>query len=213
MQKINNKMRNSSKDSGALVKAPRSGSISSTGTSHTDDFSVSSHSEVSASAATPRIPLTANQRMFQEWFDLINAHDVELMEDMLDPDCEHTCEQGVMQNHEYLAEMGNLFKSFPDFSFRYFGKIEEISLPNEEGRFSLRCKQVVSKGTHTGEDYGYGPYPSVPPKGKAVSTDAEIVTLTIDRATRRIVKIKVVPTGENSGMAALYTQIGGFPLI
>lgn len=183
--------------------------MSSVGSADSTTSTNSSGSGGSGSRNKTSLPLDHNQRMFQDWLDVLNSHDVELVDDMLDMDCQHVYGEMTLKNQEFLAEMTNMYKSFPDLSMRRYGKIEQVPSKIEHA-FTVKCAQVQTKGTHTGAPYGFGPFPAMPAEGKSITTEGTEMALTVDDRTRKIIKVEKPGM---SGPGAIYTQVGGFPLM
>lgn len=117
-------------------------------------------------------------------------------------------------NHEmnlagFQEEMHRLLDSFPDFSFTW-KSIQ--SHPTPDGGVVVSLVNVVATGTHTGAAYAFGPCDPINATGQTVQTDPEDKHYHFSN-TGSLVSLKVYPKGEMSGMAGVYTKLGGFPLL
>lgn len=92
-----------------------------------------------------------------------------------------------------------LVKSFPDFRLEANG-FQEIE-PNVVQFTSVAC------GSHTGEPFSFGPFPPINATGKVCRNDPETSKITV--VDGKIKRWVVTPTGEHSGFAGFYTQLGG----
>ena len=110
------------------------------------------------------------------------------------------CFPGVeMIASEIAEETVKLAKAFPDAHFVVHEAI--LTEPN------VVLIKVNWTGTHTGDDYAFGPYPPVPATGKQVSTDPEHITVTFKDTL--IVRFEVKPMGPVTGWHGVYETIGG----
>lgn len=134
------------------------------------------------------------------------------------------CEFYDVSGQELLCEMRwnllfeegeKLFLAFPDF--RIIAKVineGSSSSPSQQQQDddtpSVVKMLLVSCGTHTGADYGFGPYPPIGPSGRKVVNDPEEVHFYLEG--NKICKIVIYPTGEKTGLQGFYAGPGGFPI-
>ena len=100
----------------------------------------------------------------------------------------------------FVMTSNSIRKSFPDIVFQY-EKIKET----KPGR--VLVDNYVVSGTHTGEPYGFGPYPKIPAAGKHVVNDPGRIWVQVEDG--KITKMDVISLGDKTGPPGLYQQIGG----
>jgi hypothetical protein len=105
-----------------------------------------------------------------------------------------------MLGYEFLEEVASALSSFPDLRFTW-SKFTEIS-PGV-----VTSSSLVAEGTHTGEPYGFGPFPAIKAKGTKCKDPPLTVTGTIENG--KIVHWHLDGGGELCGPPSFYTQIGG----
>ncbi|CAB9529818.1 unknown protein [Seminavis robusta] len=98
------------------------------------------------------------------------------------------------------AEHDKLYKSFPDIKFTY-------ECIKEDRAGQVVVEELRASATHTGEPYGFGPFPPVPTSNKSVANDPERLWFTVKDG--KIVMMQVISLGDITGPPGFYVQIGG----
>jgi len=106
-----------------------------------------------------------------------------------------------MTFNEYVAELGNVWASFPDFEMTL------LELPKSESHQQVTIHVRVS-GTHTGKPYGFGPFPEIEAKGTECQNDPESITFALNE-DGVMTAMRVTMAGNLGGPPGFYTQIGG----
>jgi hypothetical protein len=139
----------------------------------------------------------------QKYKDLLNAHDVDGVRALGNPDTKIELGGLVMDfTGEYLNVLVDTYASFPDVQFA--GEI----VAGEGGDKKIYWKNLQYKGTHTGAPYGIGSYPKIVAKGTYCCGAIEEMEFIVEHG--KIVHAKLIPTENGlSGPPFFYTQIGG----
>lgn len=149
----------------------------------------------------------------------LNSHDLDAYRSIVHPNCIHVFASSNMEVTvtDYLAEMKDVFESFPDLTFEY--KAIELPPPrkgenvNTSTPTSCIIRGFAARGTHTGMPYGFGPFPPIPTSNQSVYIEPLDYRIQVDIGTGTILRV-IAMDDRNvvSGPPGLYTQIGGFPL-
>ena len=131
-----------------------------------------------------------------------NRHDLDSLAKTMAPKCIVEFAEAEMLCQAFIDESQNLLKSFPDIHFTY--EVVKDVVPNV-----AIVEKLQVTATHTGDPYGFGPYPRIEAKGCKIKNDREDMTVTIDPETGLITRMKVTAHGRLSGPPGFYEQIGG----
>ena len=135
-----------------------------------------------------------------------NDHDMETVREYVTPDYMVHFKDCAFEFADYAHEIQKVFEAMPDFTFSH--KNFEYVPSND----TVVLHNVVPNGHHTMKSYAFGPYePIIEPKGTYVKNSPE--TITYHFRDGKICKETVVAHGEMTGLAGIYTQLGGFPLM
>lgn len=152
-----------------------------------------------------------NAAFVDQWVDTLNSHHISKLEALLSPTSRHTFVGVEMTNKDFREQMAGLFASFPDVHFQLVaGSVKRLKDDATRAKYVAKGSIFVT-GTHTGEPFGFGPYPPVEATGRKVRNDRETLTITYDPIAQNIVHIDVVPEGPKTGPHSIYEQVGGFP--
>lgn len=110
--------------------------------------------------------LTPNEKIVQILLDRLNAHESVLP--LFDARADIIFPEATMTIEEYVEEEKSIEKSFPDFRLEITTKVKE----QEDGSVVVGA---YGHGKHTGEPYGFGPYPAIDAKNVYVRNDPEWV--------------------------------------
>lgn len=139
-------------------------------------------------------------KLAKDFVETMNRHDNTKVQTLFTEDSTVKFPETELTARCVFESYDMVMKSFPDFRLEATGF-------HEVGPCGVVGFTVVASGTHTGEPYAFGPFPSIKASGKVCRNDPEIYTVTIEDG--RIKRCDVTPTGELFGLAGLYTQVGG----
>ena len=105
-----------------------------------------------------------------------------------------------------LAEIqaNSIFQAFPNFKFMYRSIQESLAEPGV-----IVVHDFVGTGAHTGDPFGFGPFPPIEPTGKVVVLDPSESHYHFDPETNLIYKEEIIALGEITGPPGVYVQLGG----
>ena len=138
--------------------------------------------------------------VLEAFFHASNRHDTNEMAQFFEERADVLFEETPMSVQEYIEECGRIFKAFPDLTFHW----KSIESHGPDGAI---MPGLYVLGTHKGP-YAFGPYPEIAATNKVCRNDPEDFTIWLG-PTGKIRKAKIIPKGEMTGPAGLYTQIGG----
>ena len=162
---------------------------------------------VSSSNTSSFSNLTSRQ-VVDQFVQCFRENNLEGIRALCTPECDLDFSETPMPLREYLDEYRRIMLSFPDFTLECRGVKRVSGKPN---KFCLEFLQA--SGTHTGEPYGFGPYPEVPTSNIKFRNDPERVIFTVDPARgNKVSNLLIIPSGEMTGPPGIYKQIGGFPI-
>lgn len=121
----------------------------------------STRTDSSETSASRR--LTVKERLVEDFIGLLDAH--QEFDSVFAAKADILYKDAPMTVNGYQEEMNKVFRSFPDFSLVVKGSI------HESGQGIVVADLCCERGTHTGEPYGFGPYPEIPISGKHVRSD------------------------------------------
>jgi hypothetical protein len=107
---------------------------------------------------------TPNEQVALAFLERLNAH--ESFGSLFQPKCDVCFPEAKMTVPDYQLEMNNVMLSFPDFRLDCTSDMQEQA----DGSVTVH---VRGRGTHTGEPYGFGPFPAIPAKGVFCQNDPE----------------------------------------
>uniref|UniRef100_A0A7S3KXR5 SnoaL-like domain-containing protein n=1 Tax=Amphora coffeiformis TaxID=265554 RepID=A0A7S3KXR5_9STRA len=133
----------------------------------------------------------------------LDSRDVDAIKALAHPHCDTQFAEINMKMTDFLNEFVRVFKAFPDLNFLW-KDIKQV----QPGVVEIGFFQVT--GTHTGEPWGFEPFPAVPAEGRKVKTDPERIVFQTEGGKFR--KITYIASSDQSGLPGIYRQIGGFPM-
>jgi hypothetical protein len=96
------------------------------------------------------------------------------------------------------------YASFPDYDTEW----DEMRDSKDN---TVRIKNFVTKGTHTGEPFAFGPYPPMPAQGKKIRDNPVDVLVYIDKKSAKIEKVRILSKPNvTTGPGVYYLQVGGY---
>lgn len=143
---------------------------------------------------------TKNEIAVMKYLDSINRLSTEEIEKCFAPDAEIFFDDAQMIVSGYLSELSKVFCSFPDLTLSVLSLKE-----HDDGTVSAVLQY---RGTHTGAPYGFGVYPELPAAGVAFETTPEHYQYTV-QDDGRLKKKSTMSNGQLTGLAYVYTQLGG----
>ncbi|CAB9511021.1 expressed unknown protein [Seminavis robusta] len=153
----------------------------------------------------PRLRVDSKKcAMAKELLQLWNKHDLEGSSKLLSDDFLVVFSDYDLTWKDFSHEVQNLFESFPDFHFDY--------RMIEERDDVVIVHDLISSGHHTCKPYAFGPCDPIEASGRLVKNDPETVVCFFDK-DGKCCKHEVIASGEMTGPAGIYTQLGGFPLM
>ena len=147
--------------------------------------------------------------MVEAWMKAWQQKDFDLVISMSLDDCEYLVpiadgDTMKVKLTDFLEQMKGTYASFPDYDTEW----DEMRDSKDN---TVRIKNFVSTGTHTGEPFAFGPYPAMPAKGMKIRDHPVDVLVYIDKQTAKIEKVRLLSKpGVSSGPAVYYLQVGGF---
>jgi predicted ester cyclase len=152
---------------------------------------------------TPLPPLRPAVVAVKQWVSRMNEHNIDTMMTVAHDDCVVHFGETQMHIRDFCEEIKRIFASFPDFAF-------EWSEPKETQPNVVEIAFFQASGTHTGEPYGFGPYPTLAAKGIKVKNHPEFLLFNISNG--KIETVTNLTSSELTGPPGIYRQIGGFPV-
>ncbi|KAL3906572.1 MAG: hypothetical protein SGILL_009215 [Bacillariaceae sp.] len=194
-------------NSSGRVKKKKSGSIRSS--------SMDTSKSIESNLTNGSHSKSSNVQLVEAWmkawqdkdFDLIVSTSVDNCEYLV-PIGEDTTECMKVDLKDFIAQMEVTYASFPDYTTEW----DEMK-DGGKGKSSntVRIKNFVSKGTHTGEPFAFGPYPPMPAKGKKIRDHPVDILVYIEKKSQKVEKIRLVSKpNQTTGPAMYYLQVGGY---
>ncbi|KAL3910724.1 MAG: hypothetical protein SGILL_007579, partial [Bacillariaceae sp.] len=152
---------------------------------------------------------SSNVRMVEAWMMAWQRKEFELVISMSSENCQYLVpiadgETMKVKLTDFLEQMKVTYASFPDYDTEW----DEMRDSKDN---TVRIKNFVSKGTHTGEPFAFGPYPAMPAKGMKIRDHPVDVLVYIDKQTAKIEKVRLLSKPDvTSGPAMYYLQVGGY---
>jgi hypothetical protein len=116
----------------------------------------------------PPFPLrrqsTLNEQVALAFLERLNAH--ESFGSLFQPKGDVCFPEAKMTVPDFQLEVNNVMLSFPDFRLDCTSDVQEQA----DGSVTVH---VCGRGTHSGEPYGFGPFPAIPAKGVFCQNDPE----------------------------------------
>lgn len=171
--------------------------------------SLSSATAKDASSDTSSVAkMSANVQLVEAWMAAWAAKDMDRVLSLSTENCEYLVpvegEDDSMQikMQDFIDQMQITYASFPDYHTSWEKMRDGKSKPG-----TVVLKNFVSKGTHTGEPYAFGPFPAIDAKGASIKDDP--VSLVVSVQDGKVRSIGPQLTTGMIGPANYYTQIGG----
>ena len=133
----------------------------------------------------------------------LDSRDIDAIKALAHPHCDTQFAEINMKMTDFLNEFSRVFKAFPDLNFSW-KNIKQV----EPGVVEIGFFQV--SGTHTGDSWGFEPFPAVAAEGRRVKTDPERIVFETEGG--KFKKITYIASSDQSGLPGIYRQIGGFPM-
>ena len=149
-----------------------------------------------------------NVQLVEAWMLAWAQKDFDLVISMSLDNCEYLVpiadgETMKVKLTDFLEQMQSTYASFPDYATEW----DEMRDSKEN---TVRIKNFVSTGTHTGEPFAFGPYPAMPAKGLKIRDHPVDVLVYVDKEAGKIQKVRLLSKPEvTSGPAQYYIQVGG----
>jgi hypothetical protein len=112
----------------------------------------------------PPLPRTPNEQVALAFLERLNSH--KSFVSLFQPKCDVCFPEAKMTVPDYQLEMDRCLLSFPNFHLGCTSDLQEQA----DGSVTVH---VFGRGTHTGEPYGFGPFPAIPAKGVVCQNDPE----------------------------------------
>jgi hypothetical protein len=155
-----------------------------------------------------------NVRIVTEWIESWSHLNAAKVMALSDENCEYVVPMSETETmyidlKDFVEQMELCWKSFPDFT-NSWKSIEDYYNNNKDGSTTtVIITHFVTRGTHTGEPFAFGPYPAIEAKGTPIKSDPISLIITLRNGKPAVIKPQTNGAGAQLGPISYYTQIGG----